>query len=352
MYIAMQGLSYLLEPQPHRPSPHSPLNISTTEKDKQPASSSSSGDRETREEREREERYASEVRKHEKWNDENKQLVGAIYFCVSVSYRMVVKECTTVLEIFTKFDEMFLKQDKMQKLMHKEQFMQFKFDEAKEINAQFMRYEELLERNIALGNEFSLRERAEYLQIALPSKYKSLLFDYHTLHPLQDLTYTFIKGLITERWERAKVIEKEERKEKEKKERDKKKGEHPKKEGNSEKALLSQPPPNQKKREKGKQKGGEEQKDKICHNCKKKGHTVFRCTDDLTPEGIAAINQFKKQIREKEGEKKKPAEAHKGKGKKEREVTCFAIPSLSSGDEGELGLDSEIFAFSTAAKMR
>src|SRR5271168_1626372 len=151
MYIAMQGLSYLLEPQPHRLSPHLPLNISTTEKDKQPASSSSSGDRETREEREREERYASEVRKHEKWNDENKQLVGAIYFCVSVSYRMVVKECTTVLEIFTKFDEMFLKQDKMQKLMHKEQFMQFKFDEAREINAQFMRYEELLERNIALG---------------------------------------------------------------------------------------------------------------------------------------------------------------------------------------------------------
>lgn len=202
MYIAMKGLSYLLEPQPQRPHPHSPLNISTTEqqaKDKQPASSSSSGDRETREEREREERHASEMRKHEKWSEENRQLVGAIYFCVSVSYRMVVKECATVIDVFTKFDEMFLKQDKMQKLMHKEQYMQFKFDESKEINAQFMRYEELLERNIALGNEFSLRERAEYLQIALPSKYKSLLFDYHTLNPLQDLTYTFIKSLITER---------------------------------------------------------------------------------------------------------------------------------------------------------
>ena len=69
MYIAMKGLSYLLEPQPQRPHPHSPLNISTTEqqaKDKQPASSNSSGDRETREEREREERHASEMRKHEK----------------------------------------------------------------------------------------------------------------------------------------------------------------------------------------------------------------------------------------------------------------------------------------------
>ena len=224
--------------------------------------------------------------------------------------------------------------------------MQFKFDENKEINAQFVRYKELLERNLSLGNEFTAQERSEYLQMALPSKYKNLLFDYHTLNPEAPFTYTSIKGLITERWERARVIEKEEKERRKEKEK--------KKEDNSEKALLSH---NNKSAPKKKPEGKEKQKEggkeeTVCYNCKKKGHTVFRCRNDLTPEGIEAINKMKRQLREKKkGEKKEEGGKKEGEKKKEREVTCIAIPSLSFGDDGELGIDSEIFATPVFTKV-
>ena len=37
----------------------------------------------------------------------------------------------------------------------------------------------------------------------------------------------------------------------------------------------------------------------VCANSKRKGHTVSYCRDELTPEGVEALNLFKRQQREK-----------------------------------------------------
>jgi hypothetical protein len=63
------------------------------------------------------------------------------------------------------------------------------------------------------------KEKADCLMIALPQRYKDLLYDYTTIHFGTDLTYTFIKKKVIERWERYKTVEEREKKEKKKKEK-------------------------------------------------------------------------------------------------------------------------------------
>ena len=149
MYLVSEGLDHLLKERPPLPIQPTLLDISSLELDtsssgdkgKEAASSSVAGEsqesimrlkermRDMREkEREKQEKYKKKREKYEDWESENRQVVAGLFFCVHPKYRSVLKECESVKDVFTKFDEMFLKQDKMQRLKYKEMYQQFKFD--------------------------------------------------------------------------------------------------------------------------------------------------------------------------------------------------------------------------------
>jgi hypothetical protein len=97
-------------------------------------------------------------------------MVSSLWFVVNTKYRYTVIKCNTVKEVFESMREMFLKGEKMQKLTFKEKYNTFKFDKKnKDINAQFLRYEELMEKCIELGVKIEENEdKYEYLYMAMP----------------------------------------------------------------------------------------------------------------------------------------------------------------------------------------
>jgi hypothetical protein len=103
------------------------------------------------------------------WEEDNKQIVSSFWFVVNTKYRYAVIKYSTVKEVFESMEEIFLKEEKMQKLTFKEKYNIFKFDEKnKNINAQFLRYEELMKKCIELRVKIEENEdKYEYLYIAM-----------------------------------------------------------------------------------------------------------------------------------------------------------------------------------------
>ena len=62
-----------------------------------------------------------------------------------------------------------------------------------------------------LGNTINLEDKVDLLIISLPKRYQDLIHDYTTLHPGTPLTYESIKGIVIERWGKARIVEKEEK---------------------------------------------------------------------------------------------------------------------------------------------
>jgi len=229
-----------------------------------------------------------------------------------------------VKKVIEVFDKMFLRADQMRRLQYKEEYNTFKFDEAdRDINAQFVRYEELIDKCVELGVTIEEdQNKADYFCMSLPLPYRDLISTYISLHNLPYLPYLEAKPLIVEKWERDAVNKDDRRARKLAKE-------EKEEEGRQEKALVSKPAttqPTSSKEEKNANGGGGAQ-ELICFNCEQRGHYAHDCLSLLTPAGINAINEYRAR---------KSASTSSGKGSTPTGLVAFP---KDEREEPPLGFD-------------
>ena len=363
MYLRANGLSYLLSPIP---PPYIPQSItpppSPSDTNMAPSSSAPGKATDTSsinisqitlefqkkleewreveiQERRKEEKAA---KKRDDWKEENEQLVGALYFVIGLKYRSVIKNIHTIMEVFKIMDDMFLREDKMRKLEVKEQYNTFRFDEInRDINAQFVRYEEVMDKCVELGIVIADNaDKYEYLYMALPQTYKGFLSTYQQVQKEETLTYLVAKKLVINRWERDNVerdMEKKGRQPYHQSHQQDRRGGEKKEKPQQEKALMVQENPPQKKV------NFESQKKFVCENCKKEGHWASQCKEPLTPAGIASINKWRQEHKDDPPKPKsnqnrrwRGAKAHYARRNEEEEEE----PELGVNPQGQSGASS------------
>ena len=330
MYLKANGLAYLLKPipaehirtpipQPAPPPiitpPPSPQNNSATNISVNSTDQTLTYHRLLDEWKERETEdkklHDKAQKKREEWTLENEQLVGSLYFVIASKYRDILKTGTSIGGVFTQMDEMFLREDRIRKLEYKELYNTFKFKvDNRDINAQFVHYEGIMDKCMELGIPIQDNlEKYEYLQMALPQTYRTFCSTYFTVQSTVQQRYLAAKRLVIEKWELDNVELELTKKVKNLNHKGDKKDK-----AQGEKALIGQDKAQNKKGENkqggGGGGGGGAKKAAIntntttygpqtCVNCGKSGHYAARCPDDLTPAGVAFLNKYRKNLRER-----------------------------------------------------
>lgn len=219
------------------------------------------------------EEYQEEVKRCKKWEEVNKKAAASIWFCLAHTWRYLVKDLTSIVEIWEKLDEVFLKRERLDKIELRATYVNWSFDNSN-IQQQFIKYEMAFDRAVEAGCVFTATDRKEQLLAALLSKYDTLLNDYKTIHhdKFVAMTYEELKELVIDR-----AMREYKEKEKEKKER-----KEEKEEKSTEKALTAtntnNPPP--------KHDTPKYYADMECYNCKQKGHSIADCEETLKPENL------------------------------------------------------------------
>jgi len=239
------------------------------------------------------------------YNKQSKKALGAIFFVLSKSLQSLCMEKETLVELITELDNLYAKVDDITLAIYKKNIMEFKFNERKDMQEEFIRFDTFCHRVTDNGGTLTAEEKKTFLLIALPHNYKVFISD-HTAHSnVKNMDYPYIRKLCIDNYLRQKEWVTDERKGKER---------EAEKTNTGEKAMLGNDSQERRKNNNDKNKKKDKKKDKnnnnkesndnktpfkrVCYNCEGE-HNWFDCKKPITAKAMNKAREMSEKYKQK-----------------------------------------------------